>query len=175
MNKTSRWIDWTGGDCPPHLQPEDPLEVCTWQGGRYYCPAKWVDWRGRKDDREGIVAFRRLVRVPPTPPTAAKVREDAFYNAGYNAGYDDDSPCNPDWGDGPSITPLDELMNEQADAKWAKPFRVAATATAWAFIDVREKDYAAYVEGHEAGFKDAWAERDAEDSEHAYHMWQKVG
>lgn len=171
MDTQADWIDWAGGDCPAHLQPGAALQVCTWRGDRYCTIARLTDWRGRKEDRGGIAAYR--VVPPPTP--AAKARENAFYNAGYGAGLEDDGDRCPDWGDGPSVTPIDELINEHADAKWARPFRVPATNTAWAFIDVSEKDYAAYVEGHETGFKDAWRERDNEDDEHDLLMWQKAG
>lgn len=145
MTKSTQWTPWAGGECPVHS--ETVVRVCDRLGHTYKSPAKWVTWKTRTDPQRGVVAYQV---VPP----AAQARELAFYNAGYEAGLDDDGDRNPYWGDGPSITPLDEIMSEQADAKWARPFRVAATATAWAFIDVGKTDYNAYVEGHEAGFRD---------------------
>lgn len=135
--------------------------------------------RERKGDRVYIAAYK--VVPPPTP--AAISRETAFYNAGYNEGLEDESPYDPYWGDGPSITPLDELRNETTAEDWAFPIaRVAeyytdgeAAADEDCAFDISDKDYAAYAEGHEAGWKDSWQDHEDQAAEHALLMWQKAG
>lgn len=149
MTKATQWTPWAGGDCPPHLKPEDTLEVCTWQGGRYYAPAKWVDWRGRKEDREGIVMYRPLVRVKPTPPTAAKVRADNFYNAGYDWGIENDGSY--DWV--PRLS-FYEFRYEMAEHQWAAKLpRVAEGQWEEGLLAIRRKDFYAFIRGFDEGVR----------------------